>query len=44
LDLTQTRLEYVMARLKLAAVADGLDGRLIDETTQLFFSQEAIDL
>lgn len=44
LDLTQTRLEYVMARLKLAAVADGLNGRLIDETTQLFFSQEAIGL
>lgn len=44
LDLTQKRLEYVMARLKLAAVADGLDGQVIEQTTTLFFSQQAIGL
>src|SRR5690606_10493457 len=33
LDLTRTRLEYVMARLMLAAVADGLTGPLIEQTT-----------
>ncbi|MEZ2741673.1 TolC family outer membrane protein [Paenalcaligenes hominis] len=42
LDLTRTRLEYVMARLMLAAVADGLTGSLIEQTTQQFFSHKPI--
>lgn len=44
LDLTRTRLEYVMARLMLAAVADGLTGALIEQTTQQFFSQQPINV
>lgn len=42
LDLTQARLEYVMSRLMLAAVANGLNGPLIQETTQLFFSEQPL--
>lgn len=44
LDLTQARLRYVMARLMLAAVADGLNGAVIEQTTQQFFSTQPINL
>lgn len=44
LDLTQARLEYVMARLMLAAVADGLTGELIEQTTQQFFSTSPVSV
>lgn len=42
LDLTKARLEYVLARLMLAAVADGLDGSIIEQTSQQFFSSDPI--
>lgn len=44
LDLIQARLEYVMSRLMLAAVANGLNGPLIQETTQLFFSDQPLNV
>lgn len=42
LDLTKARLQYVLARLMLAAVADGLDGSVIEQTSQQFFSAQPI--
>lgn len=38
LELTKARLDYVLARLMLAAVSDGLDGTIIQQTTAQFFS------
>lgn len=42
LDLVQARLEYVMSRLMLAAVANGLNGPLIEQTTHLFFNDQPL--
>ena len=44
LDLTKARLDFVLARLMLAALADGLDGALIEQTTHAYFSAQPIDL
>jgi len=44
LDLTQARLEYVLARLMLAAAADGLDSSLVDEVNERYFESQPIDV
>src|SRR5690606_14204140 len=44
LDLTQARLEYVLARLMLAAAAGGLDLSVIDEINQRYFESDPVDV
>lgn len=44
LDLTQARLEYVLARLMLAAAADGLDASAIDDVNAQYFEPRPIDV
>lgn len=44
LDLTQARLEYVLARLMLAGAADTLDATAIDTVSQAFFGPEKVVL
>lgn len=44
LDLTQARLEYVLARLMLAGAAGQLDAQAIDQVNSGFFGKETIEL
>lgn len=44
LDLTQARLEYVLARLMLAAAAGGLDSPLVQEINDQYFESQPIDV
>lgn len=44
LDLTKARLDYVLARLMLAAVTDGLDGSLIQQVSDTYFSAQPLTL
>ncbi|NYT64584.1 TolC family outer membrane protein [Alcaligenaceae bacterium] len=44
LDLTQARLEYVLARLTLYAAADSLDAAAIDAIDQTYFGPEQVVL
>lgn len=44
LELTQARLEYVLARLMLAAAAGSLDSSVVDEVNQDYFKSQPIDV
>lgn len=44
LDLTQARLEYVLAHLMLAAAAGGLDSTVIDSINAQYFKSQPIDV
>ncbi len=44
LDLTQARLEFVLARLMLSAAAGGLDTSVINEVNQRYFESQPIDV
>lgn len=44
LELTQARLEYVLARLMLAAAANSLDASLIDDINQQYFVSKPVNV
>lgn len=44
LDLTKARLDYVLARLMLAAVTDGLDSSLIQQISDTYFNPHPLTL
>lgn len=44
LDLTQARLEYVLARLMLSAAAGTLDATVMDDINQHYFESQPIDV
>jgi protease secretion system outer membrane protein len=44
LDLTQARLEYVLARLMLSAAAGGLDSGVIDDVSENYFKSQPVDV
>lgn len=44
LELTQARLEYVLARLMLSAAAGSLDATVIDDVNQRYFESQPIDV
>ncbi len=44
LDLTKARLDYVLARLMLAAVTDGLDGGMIQQVSDTYFDPQPLQL